>query len=87
MRYPKQDAEYYIIYRRLFGKLTLGLRPERLRFITSLTKLYENGENSSFRCSFGFSFDTEKYFQSLQSPLLLLVELEKAIGELPYQRK
>ena len=87
VRYPKQDAEYYIIYRRLFGELTLGLRPEQFRFVTSLTKLYENGENTSFRCSFGFSFDTEKLFDSLQSPLLLLAALEKAIGELPYQHK
>ena len=87
MRYPMKDAEYYLIYRRLFGEFTLDLRPEQFRFITSLTTSYENGENFSFRCSFGFSFDTEKRFHSLQSPLLLLVALEKAIGELPYQHK
>ena len=87
MRYPKQDAEYNIIFRRLFGEFTLDLRPEQFRFITSLTTLYEKSENTLFHCSFGVSFNITKFLHSLQSPLSLWMELEKAIEELPYHHK
>ena len=92
MRYPKEDAEYNLIYRSLFGEFTLGLRrPEQFRFIIfllSLITLYEKSENTSVRCSFDFSVhDFEKRFHSLQSPLSLQLELEKAVKELQYQHR
>ena len=87
MRYPKQDAEYNLIYRSLFGEFTLGLRrPEQFRFIIFLVTLYEKSENTSFRCSFDLSVhDFEKRLHSLRSPLSLQLELEKAVEELQYQ--
>ena len=87
MRYPKQDAEYNLIFRRLFGVFTLDLRPEQFHFITSLTTLYEKSEKTLFRCSCVFAFNITKLLHSLQSPLSLWMELEKAIGVLPYHHK
>ena len=55
MRYPDTDAEYNIIYNRLYGwisdEFTLNLRPNGRQFITSLLALFEKTENKSFYCS------------------------------------
>lgn len=55
MRYPDTDAEYNIIYNRLYGwisdEFTLDLRPNGWLFITSLLTLFEKTENKSFYCS------------------------------------
>lgn len=85
MRYPRQDAEYHIMYRRYYGEFTLELRPAQFRFMVSLTRLY-GSERPMVRCSFGLPFKIQEKLKSLQS-LLSLIELETAMGELPFKHK
>ena len=68
MRYPREDAEYNLIYNGVYGwipyEFTLDLRPDIKHFITSLLMSYEKSENKSFRCSFGRNLDLarENYY-------------------------
>ena len=68
MRYPREDAEYNLIYNGMYGwipyEFTLDLRPDIKHFITSLLMSYEKSENKSFRCSFGRNLDLarENYY-------------------------
>ena len=61
MRYPREDAEYSLIYNGVYGWIPydflLDLRPDIKHFITSLLMSYEKSENKSFRCSFGRNLD------------------------------
>ena len=67
-RYPREDAEYNLIYNGVYGwiphEFTLDLTPDIKHFITSLLMSYEKGENKSFRCSFGRNLDLagENYY-------------------------
>ena len=68
MRYPREDAEYNLIYNGVYGwipyEFTLDLRPDIKHFITSFLTSYEKSENKSFRCSFGRNLDLarENYY-------------------------
>ena len=57
MRYPRRDAEYNVIYSRLYGWIpndfALNLRPDIRHLMTSLLNLYEKKENKSFHCAMG----------------------------------
>ena len=71
MLYPTREAEYNVIYSRLYGWIpkdfTLDLKPSIHRFLTSLLTLYEKSENSSFICAFeNYDFGINMTF-SLQS--------------------
>ena len=61
MRYPREDAEYNLIYNGVYGwipyEFTLDLSDMIKHFITSLLMSYEKRENKSFRCSFGRNLD------------------------------
>ena len=91
MRYPRQDAEYHIMYRRFYGEFTLELRPEQFRFIISLKGLY-GSERPMVRCSSGLPFKIQEELTAelkhlLHQSLLSLIQLQKAVGQLPYQHK
>ena len=68
MRYPREDAEFNLIYNGVYGwipyEFKLDLRPDIKHFITSLLMSYEKSENKSFRCSFGRNLDLarENYY-------------------------
>ena len=68
MRYPREDAEYNLIYNGVYGwipyEFTLDLSDMIKHFITSFLTSYEKSENKSFRCSFGRNLDLarEKYY-------------------------
>ena len=68
MRYPREDAEYNLIYNGVYGwipyEFTLDLSDMIKHFITSFLKSYEKSENKSFRCSFGRNLDLarENYY-------------------------
>ena len=55
MQYPEKDAEYNVIYNRLYGWIpnafTLDLSPSTRHFIPSLLTMYQKSENNSFFCS------------------------------------
>ena len=61
MRYPREDAEYNLIYNGVYGwipyEFTLDLSDMIKHFITSFLTSYEKSENKSFRCSFGRNLD------------------------------
>ena len=61
MRYPREDAEYNLIYNGVYGwilyECTLDLSDMIKHFITSFLTSYEKSENKSFRCSFGRNLD------------------------------
>ena len=61
MRYPREDAEYNLIYNGVYGwipyEFTLDLSNMIKHFITSFLTSYEKSENKSFRCSFGRNLD------------------------------
>ena len=68
MRYPREDAEYNLIYNGVYGwipyEFTLDLSDMIKHFITSFLTSYEKSENKSFRCSFGRNLDLarENYY-------------------------
>ena len=68
MRYPREDAEYNLIYNGVYGwipyEFTLDLSNMIKHFITSFLTSYEKSENKSFRCSFGRNLDLalENYY-------------------------
>lgn len=76
MLYPTKEAEYNVIYSRLYGWIpkdfTFDLKPSVHRFLTSLLTLYEKGENSSFLCTFqnyDFGLDMTLSLQSIQEEI------------------
>ena len=70
MRYPREDAEYNLIYNGVYGwipyEFTLDLSDMIKHFITSFLTSYEKSENKSFRCSFGRNLDLarENYYEN-----------------------
>ena len=68
MRYPREDAEYNLIYNGVYGwipyEFTLDLSDMIKHFITSFLTSYEKSENKLFRCSFGRNLDLarENYY-------------------------
>ena len=68
MRYPREDAEYNLIYNGVYGwipyEFTLDLSDMIKHFISSFLTSYEKSENKSFRCSFGRKLDLarENYY-------------------------
>ena len=68
MRYPREDAEYNLIYNGVYGwipyEFTLDLSDIIKHFITSFLTSYKKSENKSFRCSFGRNLDLarENYY-------------------------
>ena len=68
MRYPREDAEYNLIYNGVYGwipyEFTLDLSDMIKHFITSFLTSYEKSENKSLRCSFGRNLDLarENYY-------------------------
>ena len=68
MRYPREDAEYNLIYNGVYGwipyEFTVDLSDMIKHFITSFLTSYEKSENKSFRCSFGRNLDLarENYY-------------------------
>ena len=68
MRYPREDAEYNLIYNGVYGwipyEFTLDLSDMIKHFITSFLTSYEKSDNKSFRCSFGRNLDLarENYY-------------------------
>lgn len=69
MRYPNKNAEYSLIYKRIYGyipaNVTLDIRPDIRHFVSSLLLLYEKRNNDSFYCgSFGV-------YKNIEDPLLM----------------
>ena len=68
MRYPREDAEYNLIYNGVYGwipyEFTLDLSDTIKHFITSFLTSYEKSENKSLRCFFGRNLDlaSENYY-------------------------
>lgn len=75
MRYPSKDAEYNVIYNRMYGYIpsnfTLDLRPDIRHFVTSLMVLHEKRENGSFYCRVDGLSKSFTSNDSKEDPLLI----------------
>lgn len=85
MRYPEKDAEYYVMYRLVYGWILneFTLRPDITHFITSLLTSYEKNENKSFHCSFDQFNQFEQYFSlaSILQEILTKVAMKELSDE------
>ena len=86
MQFPARDAEYNVIYSRLYGWIpndfAVNLRPDIRHLMTSLLTQYEKKENKSFHCAVGVSLakrDRFKYFNCEGNSLLIFLSIWEGI--------
>ena len=89
MQYPSRDAEYNVIYNRLYGwipeDLKVKLRPDIRGFVVGLLSTYGYWQTNSMHCNLDSINETAMEFGCPEGSLIFSQELNRQLGVLNRQ--